>query len=181
VAQRVERETTLPYRLAAGHRALSACAAGVPVDPDDLDALNFLHDHLQIPVNNAPALFRPGDGQVLALARVRCSECRAVVAVVNALDARPRRGPLVYEALTSHRPSQPGGAMRQVYVVLGAPGNTRGRPPIPRPTTVLTTCRAHGVLTVPAGKLLGEAQRALSALDADREQRQPIVTARPMR
>jgi hypothetical protein len=83
--------------------------------------------------------------------------------------------------LTQHPPTVPDGPMRQVYVVLGAPGDPRGRWPIARPSKLLTTCWAHGLLTVKAGQLMREGQRALAALDAGTEQRQPIVTARPVR
>jgi len=181
MGQRVERDTTTPYAADAWLRVRHAGEAGVPLDADDLDGHNWLHDHLRIPVNTAPPLFGPGDEQVLALARVRCPDCRAVVAVVNALDARRRGGELVYEGLTQHSPVTPGEPMRQVYVVLGAPGDLRGRLPITRPREALTTCRAHGILSMKAEKLVREGQRALSALDAGREQRQPIVTARPVR
>ena len=146
MGQRVERDTTITYAADAWLRVRHAGEAGVPLDPDDLDGHNWLYDHLQIPVNDAPALFGPGDGRLLALARVRCSDCRASVAVVNALDARPRGGTVVYDVLTQHPPAVPRGPMRQVYVVLGAPGDPRGRLPIARPSKVLTTCRAHGLL-----------------------------------
>jgi hypothetical protein len=179
VGQRVERDTALTYQFAAAGRALRACIEGVPVDPADLDAHNWLYDHLQVPINDAPALFGNGDEQVLAL--VRCGRCRAVVGELHAQDARRRGGPLVYDVLTQHPPTTPGGPVRQVYVVLGAPGDPAGRPPIPRPATVLTTCRAHGLLSVSAEKLVGEGQRVLSALKAGTGQRQPVITARPVR
>jgi hypothetical protein len=186
MVQRVTRSQTITHTIAEEFRAQRTAEAAAAPDPADVGALTAIYGQLFEMVNDSPPLVRAGDQQLLALTRVWCGPCRRAsrrrgkpVAVVKAIDARPRGGPIIFVLQTQHPGPASGDPWRQAPVVLGAPGDDLGRVETPCPKSALTWCRAHGPLVVKIDSLLYETRRALQQVIAGGRGRQGSVIARP--